>query len=118
MIGGNPPSVYLDRIQRKFGTAPERMDELLASHLIDPKAARADDFASFLKAREQAIGKPVIRDLVPGKPAESAKEQAELGDMGMPIEEAEGAWSRPALRFRAVMDGHLPPAGFIMPSRQ
>jgi len=37
---------------------------------------------------EQAMGKPVVRDVSLGKRAESAEEQAELADVGTPIEEA------------------------------
>ena len=70
-VGANPPSVYLERIQKRHGIAPERMNQLLASHLIDPAAVRADDFVAFLQAREEAllkrIGevmcKPVLRDV-------------------------------------------------------
>lgn len=95
MIGGNPPSIYLDRIQKKFGTAPERMDEILASHLIDPKAIRADDFISFFRAREQALltrieqamGKPVVRDVVPGKTLELQEEDVDQTDPDASIEE-------------------------------
>jgi hypothetical protein len=71
MIGSNPPSVYLARIQKNAGISEERMDEILHSHLIDPVALRGDDFDTFFQARkealldriEQAMGKPIPRDV-------------------------------------------------------
>ncbi len=54
-IGGRAPSQYLQTIEREAGISPDRMDELLASHLIDPHALRGDEFRTFFTAREQAI---------------------------------------------------------------
>ena len=70
MIGGNAPSQYLPRIQKKAGIPDERMDQILLSHAIDTEALRADKFETFFKLREQAllesvetaIGKPVARE--------------------------------------------------------
>lgn len=67
MIGGNAPSVYLDRNER---IDPDRLSEILRSHVIDPAALRADDFGSFYEHRmeeilrriEAAMGKSVIRE--------------------------------------------------------
>ena len=69
MIGNNPPSTYLVRMQRNAGIDETRMDEILESHLIDPLALRLDEFDEFFKAREtalldriqQAMGKPIAR---------------------------------------------------------
>ncbi len=68
-IGGNAPSVYLPRIERSAEILPERMDEILASHLVDATKLRGDDFTEFFSAREarlvdrieQAMGKPIAR---------------------------------------------------------
>lgn len=70
-IGGHSPAVYLPRIQRSAGIAPEQLDALLAGHLIDSAALRAADFDSFFEARreafigliEQATGLSVVRDV-------------------------------------------------------
>lgn len=70
MIGGNAPSVYLDRIERNEHIDPARLDEILGSHIIDPAALRTDDFGSFYERRmeeilrriEAAMGKSVIRE--------------------------------------------------------
>lgn len=82
-VGANPPSVYLERIQKRFGITAERMDELLSSHLIDPVAVRADDFVAFFQLREkgllqrieQAMGKPVLRDVLVSEPDEIEDEE-------------------------------------------
>jgi hypothetical protein len=58
-IGGNAPSVYLARLQKSAEIEPDRMDEILRSHQIDPVALRADDFEGFSLARSQALGKRV-----------------------------------------------------------
>src|SRR5271157_5627026 len=55
MIGGNAPDVYLDKIQKNAGITPNRMDEILSSHIIDYAALRKDDFEIYFSAREHAI---------------------------------------------------------------
>ncbi|RMD64858.1 DUF262 domain-containing protein [Candidatus Parcubacteria bacterium] len=69
MIGGDAPSVYLPRIQRhkQVQLSDEEMNELLASHALDPVLLRQDAFDAFLEDRRwrlsrliaQAMGKPV-----------------------------------------------------------
>lgn len=71
IIQGHAPSKYLDTIQREGGFGPSRMDEILKSHVIDPKFMRTDDFHGFFAARKEAIltrieaamGKPIARDV-------------------------------------------------------
>ena len=66
-IGGNAPSVYLERLQKTSGITLERMNDILKSHLVDSTAIRADSFDDFFTSRrnailnriEAAIGKPV-----------------------------------------------------------
>lgn len=79
-IGGHAPSQYLGKLEKASGIPPERMDEILRSHLIDPVAIRSDVFASFFKSRadaildriEAAMGKPVMgRDLGAHLPPEA-----------------------------------------------
>jgi len=71
MIGGTSPSSYLARLQRSAGIEDRKMDEILHSHLIEPANLREDNFMTFFKAREsnllnrieQAMGKPIARDI-------------------------------------------------------
>ena len=70
MIGGKAPSLYLDqiRLHKQVQIEQQQQDEILQSHLIDPKHLRADDFDAFMAARKQALllliasvmGKPVM----------------------------------------------------------
>lgn len=68
VIGGNPPSRYLASIERAESVAPDRLDAIILTHLIDPNLLRADDFDSFIRDRarrlldliEKAIGKAVV----------------------------------------------------------
>lgn len=65
-LGGVSPQTYLDRIERS-GITPAQVDEILATHVIDPKPLRGDDFDAFLRERarsvldliERATGKPI-----------------------------------------------------------
>ena len=70
IIGGVAPSVYLKKIERKTGIAPDALDDVLRSHLIEPDFLRNDDFEGFFDARMTAlsgmiggaIGKTVVLD--------------------------------------------------------
>jgi hypothetical protein len=67
VIGGHAPSTYLGSLQKSHGVTADRLDAILRSHLIDPALLRADQFASFIRARasrlldliEGATGRPV-----------------------------------------------------------
>jgi len=69
-IGGNAPSVYLEKIQKDAKITPKRLDEIMISHILDPALVRADNFEAFFTARKEAIlqriegamGKPIARD--------------------------------------------------------
>lgn len=81
-IGGAAPSKYLAAIETKAGMAAPALDAILAGHLIDAAHLRSDDFDSFFDARreqlcqlvEDAIGKPVQRDVDTGAPQEASDE--------------------------------------------
>jgi len=85
IIGSNPPSIYLDRLQRVCNISEVRMDEILRSHLIDPAALRADSFQASYDSRqnkmleliERAIGKSTVRSEVLTGPLESEGEEGE-----------------------------------------
>jgi hypothetical protein len=84
-IGGNPPSVYLERLQRNCSISEARMDEILRSHLIDPALLRSDNFEGsydlrqnrILQLIERATGKSIARAEVPAEPIEGEEEEAE-----------------------------------------
>jgi len=68
IIGGNAPSRYIASIEKNHGVAPERLDEIIATHGINPALLRANDFDGFIRDRarrlldlvEKAIGKAVV----------------------------------------------------------
>ena len=65
-IGGRAPSKYVPTLQHKAGISAHQLDEILATHAVDPEALRADDFYRFFEDRRQrlldiiesAMGKP------------------------------------------------------------
>jgi hypothetical protein len=72
IIGGNAPSVYLEKMQRSAGISGEQMNILLKSHAIGPRIFRTKDFTAFYEARklalldriEKVMGKAILRDTV------------------------------------------------------
>ncbi len=69
IISGDAPNIYLERIQKRYGISPERLNVILQSHLINPVLLRNNDFDAFYKARtemllsliEKSTGKPISR---------------------------------------------------------
>ncbi|MEZ2122170.1 MULTISPECIES: DUF262 domain-containing protein [unclassified Corynebacterium] len=70
-IDGSEPARYLTRVQSKSLMEDDAFDAVLASHLLDPETLRNSDSAAFFADRrtrfigmiEEAMGKPVIRDV-------------------------------------------------------
>jgi hypothetical protein len=84
-IGGNAPSAYLPRVEKGANIKPDRMDEILRSHVIDPRALRADDFDAFFEVRTRALleriaeamGKPIARETAEAESPEVVDYEAE-----------------------------------------
>ncbi|MBD2017212.1 DUF262 domain-containing protein [Microcoleus sp. FACHB-53] len=66
-IGSKAPSVYLKEFEMS-GTSPEKLDEMLRSHTIEPEFLRQDDFEGFFAARTKAlmelVGKAMGKNLI------------------------------------------------------
>jgi hypothetical protein len=70
IIGEKSPSEYLAKLEKEAEIPPERMDEILRSHCIEPGFLRNDSFADFYEARreallskiENAMGKRITRE--------------------------------------------------------
>lgn len=70
MIGGDAPSLYLAKIEKRTGMTSEAVDAILRTHLIEPSHLRTNDFWAFYEARKLALaglaaeaqGKPVISE--------------------------------------------------------
>lgn len=69
-MGGEAPSKYLVRLEKRAEASTDEINDLLCTHLINPKVIRTDDFYAFvadrkeqiLKRIEQATGKTIVRD--------------------------------------------------------
>lgn len=69
IIGGNAPSIYLQKIRQRESIDPSQQIKVLRSHAIDVDALTADQFQRFYDARresllaliEQATGKTIYR---------------------------------------------------------
>jgi hypothetical protein len=59
VIGGVAPSDYIAKLEKGNETTPridrERLDDYLASHLINPSLLRADDFDAFMVDRQKRL---------------------------------------------------------------
>ena len=90
MIGGKAPSKYLRQLQdhAQVQLNDEPMNDVLRSHLIDPRELRTDRFAQFFDARKAALLTLVAEAM--GKPlalggeavAEDSEEDEEDDDFG------------------------------------
>ncbi len=54
-IGGDAPSTYLNRIERKQNLSSAELDAILRTHLIEPAHLRNDDFGAFFEARMRTL---------------------------------------------------------------
>ena len=96
IIGGQAPSVYLEKIQTQFDLSASDLDGILESHMIDPRFLRNDDFDGFYDARtaslsqlvSAALEKPVVLSEAVAEPLrdDETGEEPELWD--------EEEWSR------------------------
>jgi hypothetical protein len=95
-IGGRAPSEYLQTVKRKSGADDVRIDDILATHVVEPEALRTDTFERFFEARRRellnriaaAMGKPLLVEEPEGIPAPEEDELAEIEDA---LEVAEAA---------------------------
>ena len=79
-VGGNAPSVYLRKIEKKHGVSQDVLDDILRSHLIEPRHLRADDFESFFQARRQALSKIVSEAMGKTVVTEVGSNEPEFGE--------------------------------------
>jgi len=70
IIGGNAPSVYLNKIMKEYDMTKDRVNDILVSHVIDVDVMWDDEFREFfalrreelLKRIEVATGKTIARE--------------------------------------------------------
>ncbi len=56
-VGGEAPSKYLIRLEKRAKVPAEDIDTLLRTHVINPEIMRADNFYGFIEDRKEAIFK-------------------------------------------------------------
>ena len=87
-IGGRPPSSYLQTIQERTELSDSQLEELLARHLIEDSALKADDFETFYAKRKtsllalisEAMQKEVRRDDLAPEETPVYEVEVEFGD--------------------------------------
>jgi hypothetical protein len=93
IIGGVAPSSYLAKLETGSSEAsavdPIRLDGFLASHLIDPALLRADDFAKFMDARQQALLKLIEQAMGKQSPISTSVYEDYSNELDEDEEEAE-----------------------------
>ena len=72
VIGGDAPSVYLSKLQKKTQWTKEDMDIRLESHALNPDLLRSDDYEAFIADRKTRLSK-LISDAM-GKPVNTSSE--------------------------------------------
>jgi hypothetical protein len=72
IIGGDPPSVYLPKLQQRYQIGEGRMDQILLTHVTTPDLLRADNFQEFFTARESEMLRRIERAM--GKPVQMAED--------------------------------------------
>lgn len=55
IIGGNAPSIYLEKLQKSTRITEDRMNKILYSHLIDPATLKSNDFSLFFSKRKESL---------------------------------------------------------------
>lgn len=55
LIGGKAPSTYVSTLERDYSMVPERLNELLVSHQVNPELLRADQFNEFIRDRASKL---------------------------------------------------------------
>jgi len=85
IIGGNAPKIYLKKLVDDKGIREDRLDAILASHVIDATALKENDYDTFFKLRQEALlqrieeatGKKIARE-TDDSIAQSLKEEVYL----------------------------------------
>jgi hypothetical protein len=133
IIQNAAPSRYLSKLEGQARIAPDRMDQILATHVVDSRTLRSDDFEAFFVAREEALLSHIEQAM--GKEVERLEEEPQfeaeitdvlVSDEVIPLRAdatgvliVEGETDEEFLRFAAEVSGrpellkgiHIIPAG-------
>jgi len=104
ILGGRSPATYLDSIERNQRVEPQRLDEILESHLITPELLRTDAFSDFL--RDRATRLLDLIDQATGKQLSGRDSEETLEAFGAPLVRS----ARHTLHANRRVEGGLVPA--------
>ena len=76
-IGGDAPSTYTSRLEKREGITSGALDGFLQSHFISPEHVRCDDFDSFFEARRAALLGQIEAAMGKAIEADSTEEDSE-----------------------------------------
>lgn len=86
IVRGDAPSDYLKRIEDEHNIAPQLLDDILRTHLIEPELLRANDFQGFIADRKAKLaalaGQAMGRD-----PVEESEEAGQDALADLPVDE-------------------------------
>ena len=95
IIGGDAPSLYISRLEKGYGDTPEidpqRLDNYLFSHLIDPRLLREDNFHAFMEARQKSLLRLIEK--ATNKPSFSGSEREEGEDFDLDEDALESSYT-------------------------
>lgn len=82
-LSGDAPSHYLQRLEASAGIPEAELETIVGAHQVAYAALQSDDFDSFFCERrdrltdliEQAMGKPVVRDMAEGSAGQELPDQ-------------------------------------------
>lgn len=82
-LGGKAPSIYLDRIVARGSVDAETLNEMLATHYIQPQRMHEDDFEGFLLDRTRRLLDRI--EEVTGNPIEGREAESIVEAFGGPL---------------------------------
>lgn len=89
IIGGKSPADYIKVLEKRADLEGTDLDDVLATHFLDPGSLRNANFETFFAHRRKALialiseamGKPVVEEQVEVEQAEAAQYEAEADDV-------------------------------------
>lgn len=116
-LRGDAPSAYLRRVKKEYNLAPEALDAILKTHLIEPKHLHCDDFDAFFDARMKALsriisnamGKPVVMDVGNNETERDLEDHSEYDELENAVDPIDGIYNGESavVEFKATLRTNL-----------
>jgi len=89
LLGSKAPSAYLGSLEKSYGHAPDRLDEILRTHQVKPGLLRSDAFDEFI--RDRAVRLLALIEDAMGKAVSGRDSEEVISAFGAPLtQQAEG----------------------------